>query len=267
MDNEWGLEITNNSKVSWAFSVPPDRTCINSTGPCRKWCYGKGIRFRTPAQQAKQERNYRTIELLLKRGGPELVAQNLVALIDQARPADWLTARITGTKTKTSWSIRLHDVGDFDRVGYAQAWQIAVLQRPLCSFWFYTRSFLDKALFDAMTELASLPNCQGWLSIDSENYAAGLRAYAQEPRVWKLALMQQEPALMDKQLFSELAMVARAQEVVSFPVHRGSYHAEPIEHPALFTCPAVLGVYKLEPNPRKIRPCQACGFCLPDQVA
>lgn len=114
-----------------------------------------------------------------------------------------------------------------------------------------------------MTELASLANCQGWLSVDSENYAAGLLAYATKPGIWKLALLQEEPEHLDEHLLSELTAVVRPKEVVSFPYHRGGHHAAPAQQPGVLTCPAVIGVYKLESNSRKLRPCQACSFCLP----
>jgi hypothetical protein len=263
MTSDYGLELTNNSKASWAFSLPRSETCVMATSVCKKLCYGNGIRYQSVAHRAKRQRNLRTVELLLDKGGPELLAQNLVSLIDQVRPADWLAATITGEDTTTPWTLRIHDVGDFFSPAYVEAWRLAAQLRPLCSFWFYTRSFQGKELFDALTELAGLANCQGWLSIDSDNYSSGLLAYAQKPGVWKLALLQEAEAQLNEQLLPDLASVVQSKEVVAFPVHRGGHHAEPIQHSALFTCPAVLGVYKLQSNARKLRPCQACSFCLP----
>ncbi len=260
-ENRYGLELTNNSKTSWAFSMPRDKTCVMATEVCRKVCYGNGIRYQSMAQKAKRARNYRTVELLLDRGGPELLAQNLIALIDQVRPSDWLAASITGESTRTPWTIRVHDVGDWHEVRYVKAWLIAAKERPLCKLWFYTRSFLEPELFKAITQLASLHNCQGWLSVDSANFEAALLAYAQEPGVWKLALLQEERSKIDD-LLPNLMNAARPKELVSFPVHRGGRHVEPVSE-AGYTCPAVLGVYKLESNAAKLRPCQACSFCLP----
>lgn len=262
MNEEYGLALTNNSKASWAFSMPRSKTCIMATGICRKLCYGNGIRYQAKSQKDKRERNYRTVELLLERGGPELLAENLVALVDQVRPVDWLAAKITGRQTKTPWTVRIHDVGDWHKVSYVQAWLLAAQERPLCKFWFYTRSFIDKDLFAEMTKLASLANCQGWLSIDRENYDAGLLAYAQEPGVWKLALLQEEETCMSE-VVDELATKVATKEIVSFPCHRGGHHVKPIIDAGFFTCPAVLGVHKLEPNAGKLRPCQSCSFCLP----
>ena len=100
------------------------------------------------------------------------------------------------------------------------------------------------------------------LSIDSDNFSSGLLAYTQKSDVWKLALLQEDQAKLDQQLLPELASLVKSKEVVSFPVHRGGHHAKPIQHPALFTCPAVVGVYKLVSSARNLRPCQACTFCL-----
>jgi hypothetical protein len=262
MNDDFGLALTNNSKASWAFSMPRDKTCIMATKVCRQLCYGNGIRYQNAAQKAKRERNYRTVELLLSRGGPELLAENLVALIDQARPVDWLAAKITDSKTRTPWTVRIHDVGDWHKIEYVKAWCLAGLQRPLCALWFYTRSFLDKKLFQELTKLASLPNCQGWLSVDSENLEQGLLAYAQGRGVWKLALLQEEPERTE-QLLPMLTAKTPTKDIVSFPFHRGGYHVKPIQDAALFTCPAVVGAYKLEPSSNRLRPCQACSFCLP----
>jgi len=267
MDTDYGLELTNNSKASWAFSLPRSETCIMATSVCKKLCYGNGIRYQSQAQKNKRQRNLRTVKLLLQMGGPTLLAENLVLLIDQARPRDWLAAQVTGRSTSTPWSIRVHDVGDFGHdLNYIEAWRLAIRQRPQCSFWFYTRSFLQADIFDALTELASLPNCQGWLSIDSENISTGLLAYTQYDGVWKLAFLQEEPEDLNENLLPQIARVATKGQVVSFPFHRGGYHADPIQQEGVFTCPAVLGIYKLEASANKLRPCQACSFCLPSPV-
>ncbi|RTL43624.1 MAG: hypothetical protein EKK48_07720, partial [Candidatus Melainabacteria bacterium] len=113
MEKNYGLELTNNSKASWAFSLPRSATCIGATDICKKVCYGNGVRYRTSGQKARRERNLRTIELLLANGGPERLAENLISLIDTVRPSDWLAASITGTQSHTPWTLRIHDVGEY----------------------------------------------------------------------------------------------------------------------------------------------------------
>ena len=110
---DYGLELTNNSKVGWAFSLPRTDTCINATALCKRLCYGNGIRYQSEGQKAKRARNFRTSQFLLAEGGPELLAENLAMLVDQARPRDWLTAKIAGVQTAIPWTIRIHDVGDY----------------------------------------------------------------------------------------------------------------------------------------------------------
>jgi len=66
------------------------------------------------------------------------------------------------------------DTGDHYSVDYALAWLIAIKERPQCRFWFYTRSFIEPRLLEVLSWLASQPNCQGFLSIDTENFKEGL---------------------------------------------------------------------------------------------
>ncbi len=260
--HDYGLELTNNSKVGWAFSLPRSKTCINATPTCKKVCYGNGIRYQSDAQKAKRERNYRTVEFLLKEGGPELLAENLSMLVDQARPRDWLTARITESKTVIPWTLRIHDVGDAYSVDYVQAWLLVAQKQPSCSFWFYTRSFIDEELFAALTELAALPNCQGWLSVDSDNYNQAILAKCKAPAgVWKLALLQDKDLLPE--VLPALTETASAGEIVNFPCHRGGHHVAPLRDRVLTVCPAGTGAYKLQTDRSLPRPCQLCTFCLP----
>ncbi len=257
----YGLRLTNNSKTGPAFSLPRI-TCINKTETCWNACYGHGIRYQNDAQRAKRQQNYRTVMYLLKQGGPELLAENLVALIDQARPVDWLTAKVSGTETAVPFSLRLHDLGDFVSSSYAEAWTLAVRSRPECSFWFYTRSFLDNTLFAALTELAALPNCQGWLSLDRDNYCRGILAYASASAVWKIALLQEHTELMPPEMIEHLSTSAQPGDIVSFPKHHGGRHVPELLAPNFVVCPQILGGYPLEHNPSEPRPCQSCNFCL-----
>jgi hypothetical protein len=114
--HDYGLELTQNSKVGWAFSLSRSQSCINATEICERLCYGNGVRYQSEAQRHKRLRNFRTCELLLQKGGPELLAQNLIALVDQARPVDWLAAQISGESTNLPYTLRVHDVGDYPEV-------------------------------------------------------------------------------------------------------------------------------------------------------
>lgn len=262
VDYDFGLELTNNSKVGWAFSLARRESCIGATDICKKLCYGNGVRYQTQGQKAKRERNFRTVEFLLKEGGPGLLAENLSMLVDQARPRDWLTARITGVKTTIPFTLRVHDIGDFHTVDYVRAWFLTVKKHADCKFWFYTRSFTQSDLFAEMTDLAALPNCQGWLSIDSDNFREGILAKCQAPAsIWSLALLQDKD--LDFSVVSTLGELEDSVDIVSFPYHRGGRHVQPIRHDALTLCPAVVGGLSLKSSKDVLRPCQSCNFCLP----
>jgi hypothetical protein len=262
--HHFGLELTDNSKTGWAFSLSRSQSCVQATSICKRLCYGNGIRYQSSAQKAKRERNFKTVEYLLDMGGPELLAQNLVALVDQARPADWLAAKISGVPSSVPWSVRLHDVGDWHSTRYVQAWLIAVDQRPSCKFWFYTRSFTDSALLGAIAQLASLPNCSGLLSIDSENFASGLLAFASYPGVFKLALLQEKEADLDPELLPAIAKQVKQGQIVNFPYHHAGRHVKPLLDSPLTNCPQVTSkALPLVTSKYMPKPCQSCAFCLP----
>ena len=190
---------------------------------CKKLCYGRGIRYQSEPQKNKRERNFRTCEFLLAAGGPELLAENIGAIVEQARPRDWLAAKINQVSTRIPWTLRVHDVGDFYSVEYVQAWTLVVRKYSQCAFWFYTRSFLEPNMLAALTELAQLENCQGWLSIDSDNFSQGIAAKCSSAKnVWKIALLQDKD--LDIEVIPALNETATSGSVVSFPYHRGGRH-------------------------------------------
>ena len=230
--DRFGLELTNNSKTGWAFSLPRSSTCINATNTCKALCYGNGLRYQSAGQKAKRERNFKTVELLLEEGSSRLLAQNLIMLIDQVKPADWFVANLNNSKTSLPWTLRIHDVGDFHSIDYINAWYLAILERPLCSFWFYTRSFQDIKMFNALTRLASLSNCQGWLSIDNDNYRSGIKRLGKDKLgVWKLALLQVETDLLPDNLLNMLKDNVNPGDVVSFPYHKKGRSVTVLEDP------------------------------------
>jgi len=200
----------------------------------------------------------------LHHGGPALLAENLVILIDRARPIDWIASTITGMDTHVPWTFRINDIGDFHKASYAEAWTLAVKKRTDCSFWFYTRSFLDDKIFAALTELASQPNCSGWLSLDRDNYEEGIIRYCQsQPGIWKIALLQERDELMPSDLIPRLASLARPGDLLSFPKHHAGRHVPVVRANNLTVCPQVTGSYKLETSPDMPKPCQSCQLCLP----
>lgn len=261
---EYGLELTMNSKVGPAFSLSRSSSCINKTKLCERVCYGNGIRYRSIGQMNKRMRNYRTAEFLIQHGGSELLAENLVAVVDQARPIDYLAASITGTETAIPWTLRIHDVGDFYSADYVRAWILTAQQRKHCRFWFYTRSFVELELFRELSALASLENVRGFLSLDTENYDLGLLRFSQsDAGTWRILLLQDEPQRMADHCLDEIDRRIGKGELIVFPKHHGGRHVAPIERSNYPICPQVLGNFKLESRSNSSKPCQACKICLP----
>lgn len=258
----FGLELTNNSKAGPSFSLSRKDSCIHKTEVCARFCYGNGIRYQSRTSREKRERNFRTCQYLLEAGGAALLAENLVMLVDQTRPHDWIVARINQVQTSLPWTFRIHDVGDFYSVDYVDAWKTAVQQRPACRFWFYTRSFEQTDLLQALTLLALETNCQGWLSLDSDNYERGIMAYCQRPDVWGISLLQEHPSTLPPDMVPDIIQAARPGRLINFPKHHAGRHV-PVASVALPSCPQVMGAFALEHNPALPRPCQTCEICLP----
>ncbi len=250
------LELTDNSKTGPAFSLMRSLSCINRTPACTAACYGNSVRYQSSGQRTKRERNYKTCQYLIKEGGPELLAENLVILIDRARPSEYLIG--IDFQPARPWTLRLHDVGDFFSISYVQAWRLAAKKRPLCNLWFYTRSFLDEQMLSELTGLASLENVRGWLSVDTDNFGAGIKAYACAPTVWNLAILQEEPETMANML----PALSLLEGAVSFPRHRSGRHVEPMYLDGVTVCPKVIGELTMDRQSR-LAPCQVCQFCLP----
>lgn len=257
---KYGLALTKNSKTGWAFSIPRESTCIGKTRICSKLCYGNSIRYQSPGAQRKREKNHSTVRFLLSKGGPELLAENLVHLIDMARPEDWLAAKISEAPTECPWTLRIHDIGDFPALdGYIEAWKLACTRRAECKFWFYTRSF---QLIEPLTELAALPNCQGWLSADTENYERAVLAYVTAPQVWKLSILQEAVDRLPEEFYPDILRAVSSDRLVNFPYHVSGRHVAPAPEERLVHCPQVLGPYPLNAG-SGLKPCQACSYCLP----
>jgi hypothetical protein len=117
-------------------------------------------------------------------------------------------------------------------------------------------------VIDALTELVALPNVQGWLSLDRDNYRQGLAAYEAYPG-WRVAILQQAERDMPAQMLPAITQVVPFGDIVSFPYHHAGRHVEPMVDEAVVVCPQVMGVYPLETDKNLPKPCQQCRFCLP----
>jgi hypothetical protein len=137
-------------------------------------------------------------------------------------------------------------------------------QRKHCRFWFYTRSFVELELFHELSELSSLDNVSGFLSLDAENYDLGLLRFSQsEAGTWRIALLQDEPHRVSEYCLEQIDNRVGKNKLIVFPKHHGGRHVAPIERSNFTICPQVLGAFKLESRSSHPKPCQACAICLP----
>lgn len=115
-----------------------------------------------------------------------------------------------------------------------------------------------------MSELAALPNCQGWLSIDADNWMRGITTYRNSnPNVWKLALLQTKH--LPDGLLAAIAKFSKQTDVVNFPVHNGPHHIKPLTGQPVMNCPQILGAFPLQRGRESLRPCPNCSICLPQK--
>jgi hypothetical protein len=113
-----------------------------------------------------------------------------------------------------------------------------------------------------LAELAALNNCQGWISIDADNWMRGVTVYRQAPKgIWKLALLQTEE--LPQGLLEALRKLSKQKDIVNFPRHHNAYHIEPLHNEPVMNCPQILGAFSLEANENAPKPCQSCKICLP----
>ncbi len=113
-----------------------------------------------------------------------------------------------------------------------------------------------------MIKLAALPNCRGWLSVDSENFEQAILAKCNiESSIWNFAMLQ-DPEMHDEVL-SSLKIVETSAKIINFPYHRGGRHVQPLRDSILINCPAVVGGLNLQSSKDVVRPCQSCSMCLP----
>ena len=145
---------------------------------------------------------------------------------------------------------------------YVEAWFLTVQKYSGCKFWFYTRSFAGAELFEALTKLAALPNCQGLLSIDSDNFEQAIMAKCKSTAgAWNMALLQDSD--LNSELLPALSAMEETVNIVNFPYHRSGRHVQPVRSNLLTNCPAVVGGLSLKSSKEVLRPCQSCNICLP----
>jgi hypothetical protein len=102
------------------------------------------------------------------------------------------------------------------------------------------------------------------LSIDNDNFALGLRAFAAYTGVWKLALLQEDIRDLAQDLLPAIQENVSAGQIISFPYHRAGHHVIPLKREPLTLCPQITTTaFPLQTSKSIAKPCQLCSLCLP----
>ncbi len=136
-----------------AFNRSPEGSCCAerpsgiriATDVCRARCYG---------WKTSEGRN----------GVLERAEKNDVI----AQRADFVRLMVGAIRHSGVHWLRIHDLGDFDTVEYADAWYEIVNMLSDVHFWAYTRSWRDPDLLPALLRLASFPNMDLLFSWDRQ---------------------------------------------------------------------------------------------------
>ena len=129
----------------WSLPAGDDGTCPGSSSVCRRHCYARAGRYRFAA-----------------------VKERLAWNFQQAYEPDFVDAMCREIRLRGALVLRVHASGDFFDAGYAEKW-LTIMQRcPTPKFYWYTRSWRIATIRPVLVAMATLPNCTGWYSTDSE---------------------------------------------------------------------------------------------------
>ena len=138
----------------WHWSVLPITSCPGRSCLCEEECYACKGHYYSPVVTRALERNLEVAE------SPDFVG--------------WMKTELRRTCAET---VRIHVAGDFRFVRTVRAWTKIAKANPDRTFVAYTRSWRVSRLYDALRELAKLPNVLLWFSCDKETGAPPLLPY------------------------------------------------------------------------------------------
>lgn len=159
--------------IANAFGLPSGKafSCPGATSVCEKVCYA-----------GKLERIYKGVRDVLLHNWNALYGASLTDMVDMLQNmvndfvADCDKAdKKTFPDSGVARAFRIHWDGDFFSRLYATAWAVVIAANPEVQFWVYTRSF------DYVGEFAGLDNLSLYLSVDSDNIAAAVKARQEWP--------------------------------------------------------------------------------------
>lgn len=132
-------------ELIWSFSLPAIESCPGASSVCMLKCYATNGHYRRGSVRTKYEANLRRTRT--------------------AEFADELAEEIRSRYVRV---MRIHGSGDFYSMEYIRDWIEVARRCPKTTFYFYTRSWREPHLRDALIGLSGLPNVYGWFSCDRE---------------------------------------------------------------------------------------------------
>jgi len=211
-----GNRKLGNNRI-WTFTLPSGTTttCPGMTPTCQKHCYAIALeRFRITAAARYQ--------------------QNL-AFTQRRDFAPRMRAFLIAHAVRV---VRVHCGGDFYSPRYARAWWRIMRRSPGVQFYFYTRVWTVASIKPVIDQMAELPNCRVWYSVDRDTGVP-----SDVPTRVRLAWLATTP---DDRPPAEAHLVFRIRLLRSLPA--------PIDGPAV--CPTE--------TPRmgnRAVTCERCGHC------
>lgn len=156
-----------------AWSLPAVTTCPGRTSVCEGVCYSNN-RGRFRFEQVK-----------------ERLAWNL----KMSRRKDFVDLMSKEIGRRGCQVIRVHVSGDHYSREYAEKWLAVMKRKPKPRYFFFTRSWRIVDIAPVLEEMALLPQCRVWYSIDREAMPDKV------PKGVRLAYLQtqegEEPELLD----------------------------------------------------------------------
>jgi Gene product 88 len=127
------------------FDLPPIVTCPGRSSVCEQVCYATSGQFQYPVVQERLQWCHR-----------------------QSRRQDFVPRMAQEIRRKGILVVRIHVAGDFYNAVYAARWLEVMRQCPQTKFYFYTRSWRVPEIATVLEQMAALPCCRPWYSIDRE---------------------------------------------------------------------------------------------------
>jgi hypothetical protein len=134
--------------------------------------------------------------------------------------------------------VRVHVGGDFASPHYARAWLRIMSKSPRVQFYFYTRAWSVPEIKHVIDQMAQLPNCRAWYSVDRDT-GIPTEVPARVRLAWLATTTDDRPP-------ANTHLVFRIRRLRSLPMQADSPPVCPTEIPT---------------GGNRLVTCERCGFC------